>query len=107
MELLKFRCKNRTFNIAEEIATKYVELSVFLLNDSNGSRAEIMACKHQRDAQRINTEILHEWLTGRGRQPVTWETLVEVLQDIELCTLASDIVATKCLSRCKETETLC
>ena len=91
MELLKFRCKNRTFNIAEEIATKYVELSVFLLNDSNGSRAEIMACKHQRDAQRINTEILQEWLTGRGKQPVNWTTLVEVLRDVELSTLAGDI----------------
>jgi len=107
MELLKFQSKNRTFNIAEEIATKYVELSVFLLNDSNGLRAEIMACKHQCDAQRINTEILQEWLTGRGKRPVTWATLVEVLRDIKLCTLASDIMATKCPSRCKVIETLC
>ena len=48
------------------------------------------------DADKTNTEILQAWLTGRGRQPVTWATLVEVLRDIELSSLAGDIVAIKC-----------
>ena len=47
-------------------------------------------------AEEVNTEILQEWLTGRGKQPVTWATLVEVLHDIELATLASDIETVKC-----------
>ena len=55
-----------------------------------------MAHKHSNDAERINTEILKEWLTGRGKQPVTWATLVEVLHDIELSTLAGEIEAVKC-----------
>ena len=55
-----------------------------------------MACKHHCDAQRINIEILQEWLIGRGKLPVTWATLVEVLRDIELSTLAGDIATTKC-----------
>ena len=58
-----------------------------------------MAHKHLNDAEEINTEILQEWLTGRGKQPVTWATLVEVLREIELTTLASDIEVVKCPGR--------
>ena len=86
-------------NIPVEIATKYVQFGTFLLVDRTGSRLKIMAHKHLNDAERINTEILQEWLTGRGMQPVTWATLVEVLRDIELSTLAGEIEAVKYPSR--------
>ena len=85
-------------SIPVEIATKYVRFSTFLLHDRNGSRAKIMARKHSNDAEQINIEILQEWLTGRGKQPVTWATLVGVLRDIELSTLAGDISTSKCPS---------
>ena len=55
-----------------------------------------MARKHHYDAEQINIEILQEWLTGRGKQPVTWATLVEVLRDIELFALACEIEAVRC-----------
>ena len=55
-----------------------------------------MAHKHHYDAERINTEILQEWLTGIGDQPVNWATLVKVLRDIELSALAGEIEAVKC-----------
>ena len=78
-----------------EVATKYGELGTFLLND-DGLRVRIMALKHLNDAEEINVEVLQKWVTGRGRQPVTWTTLVEVLRDIELSVLAGDIEAVKC-----------
>ena len=78
-----------------EIGTKYVQFGTFLLVDSTGSRIETMAHKHLNDAERINIEILKEWLTGRGKQPVTWATLIEVLRDIELSILADEIEAVK------------
>ena len=79
-----------------EIGTEYVKFGTFLLDDINGSRVKIMARKHHYNAEEINTEILQKWLTGSGKQPVTWATLVEVLQDIELSTLADQIKAVKC-----------
>ena len=98
-ELLKFTCPDgRVVSIPVEVATKYVQFGTFLLDDRNGSRVKIMAHKHLNDAERINTEILQEWLTGKGKQPVTWTTLVEVLCDIELSTLACDISTSKCPS---------
>ena len=67
---------------------------MFLLDDHNGTRVNNIECKHREDAERINTEILREWATGRGK-PVTWETLTDVLCDIELGALASEIKAIK------------
>ena len=96
-ELLKFTCVDgRVINIPVEIATEYVQFGAFLLDDRNGSRVKIMAHKHHHDAERINTEILQEWLTGRSKQPVTWPTLIKVLQETKLFTLASNIVDVKC-----------
>ena len=54
-----------------------------------------MEHKHRGDAEQINMEILEEWVNGRGKQPVSWVTLTEVLRDVELSELASDIEAVK------------
>ena len=85
-------------NIAEKISTKYNAFCLLLLNDSDGTRVRSMEHKHREDAKRINTEILREWATWRGRKPVTWETLTEVLHDIGLHTLASEIEEVKLVS---------
>jgi len=57
-----------------------------------------MAHKYLNNPVQINTEILQEWLTGRGKQPVTWATIVEALHSIKLSTLAGDISTSKCPS---------
>ena len=54
-----------------------------------------MEHKHRSDAERINEKILREWISGRGRKPVSWATLTEALRDVELSTLASEIEAVK------------
>ena len=48
------------------------------------------------DAEQINMEVLRQWITGRGKQPVTWKTLTAVLRDIDLSALAGEIEAVKC-----------
>ena len=73
------------------IGTKYVRFGTILLQDTTGSRIKNMARKYLNDPERINTEILQEWLIKRGKLPVTWATLVEVLHDIGLSTLADSI----------------
>ena len=83
-------------NISRDIATKYFEFGTFLLDDSIGSRVRNLEHQHQRNAEQINTEILRQWVNGSGKKPVTWATLVEVLRDIELSTLADNIETVKC-----------
>ena len=67
-----------------------------LLEDHNGARIRSIAHKHNNDADQINTEVLEQWITHKGKQPVTWKTLTQVLHDIELSTLAEEIEAVKC-----------
>ena len=73
-----------------------MEFGVLLLEDSTGSRVRAIEFQNHYDTQQINLLILQEWLWGRGKHPITWNTLVEVLRDIELPTLASEIEAVKC-----------
>ena len=79
-----------------EISTKCVQFGAVLLDDENGSKIKSLEYEHHCNTERINTAILQKWLTGSGKQPVSWATLVEVLRDIELSTLAGGIKAVKC-----------
>ena len=81
-QLLSFPCAERKVNIPVEIGTKYARFGTLLLEDANGTRVSNMEHQYQRDPERINTEIFREWLNGKGKQPVTWATLIEVLHDI-------------------------
>ena len=78
-------------NIPEQIGRKYTEFGVQLLKDRTGARVSNMVEKHRGDPQKINTEILQEWLQNEhGERPVSWRMLVEVLRDIKLSELARD-----------------
>ena len=95
IELVRFRGRDRRINIPQEISTKYSQFGILLLEDTNRARVRNMEHKYRGDAEQINMEILEEWVNGRGRQPVSWEILTEVLRDVELSQLASDIEAVK------------
>ena len=96
-ECIKFRGKDRTINIPQEIGTLYSQFGIFLLDDRNENITRNIEHEHRHDAERINREILRKWVTGRGKKPVSWKTLTEVLYDIELSALASEIEAVKLL----------
>ena len=90
----RFPGKQRTINIPQEIGTNYYQFGLDLLDDPNGTRVKNIEHNY-REIERINTEILQKWVTGRGKKPVTWGTLTEVLRGIELGTLASEIEEVK------------
>ena len=92
IECIRFQGEKRKINIPEEIGAKYRDFGLFLLDDPNGVRTRALAHKHN-DANEINREIIEEWVAGKGKHPVTWKTLTEVLRDIELNTLAEEIEA--------------
>ena len=51
----------------------------------------LFQCQYQHDAAKINYEILQQWIQGKGRQPVQWSTLIDVLKKIQLSVLAKKI----------------
>ena len=69
------------------------------MNDQKGTRITAIAQKHTNNAEQINIEVLQEWLQGKGKKPVTWNTLIEILKDTGLSELAKDISATCNLSQ--------
>ena len=90
-----FQGRERRINIPQEIGTKYHQFGIHLLNDCNGTRVQNIEHACLKESEPINTRIIQEWATGRGKRPVNWKTLTEVLHDIELSTLASEIEAVK------------
>ena len=96
IECVRFQGRERRINIPQEIGIKFHDFGLFLLEDDTGTRIPSIAYKHRDDAEQINTEVLRQWINGRGKHPVTWKTLIEVLHDIELSTLAREIEAVKC-----------
>ena len=90
-ELLSFKGKRKTFNLAIEVAAGYSNLGAFLLNDETGALVQSLENENNKNAEKINMAIFREWLQGKGAQPVSWSTLIDVLRTIGLCTLADDI----------------
>jgi hypothetical protein len=81
-------------NLADKIGVSYFKFGVLLLKD-DGDQVAAIEKEMGKKASDINLEILRLWLKGKGRQPVTWATLVTVLQDIGLEKLAKDIETVK------------
>ena len=96
IECVKFRGRARRINIPQEIGIKYYGFGLFLLNDDTGARIDSIAHKYENDVERINMEVLQQWIAGKGKHPVTWKTLTGILFDIELSVLAQEIEAVKC-----------
>ena len=94
LECTRLQGRERRINIPQEIGSNYYLFGLHLLDDPNGTRIHNLEHDY-REIERINTKILQEWATGRGRKPVTWKTLTEVLCDIGLFSLASDIEEVK------------
>lgn len=65
-------------------------LGILLLNDDTNAITPAIVKECHYKALDINLEILTQWIKGKGR-PVTWETLVEVLDSITLSELAREI----------------
>ena len=91
LQCTRFHGSQRTINIPQEVGSNYYYFGLHLLDDPNGTRVRNIEFEYRPNVERINTEILQEWATGRGKNPVTWKTLIMVLRDIELGALASEI----------------
>ena len=76
----------------EKIGTSYHDLGIRLLNDGDGTITADIEAQYKHDPPTRTTEaILQKWLQGTGRKPQTWDTLITVLREIELNTLAQEI----------------
>ena len=75
--------------MVQMVSAKWEELALALHFDREVIRAAERSQHFQVEA--ACRTILQKWLDGEGLQPVTWETLMEALVDIEHGTLAGDL----------------
>ena len=87
----RFPVKNEFLDIAAEVGTDYLLFGTLLLNDKNGNKIKNIEFNEHGNVLRINVEILQQWLQGKGRKPLTWQTLVKCLQETKLIALAQKV----------------
>ena len=74
----------------ERIGRDYKRFGIELLEDADGDKMDEIKENNSRAAD-MRMEIMRGWRRGKGKKPVTWRTLIEVLRKIELDELADDI----------------
>ena len=73
-----------------DIGTDYEKFGIKILEDDKGTKVDVIK-EDQGKASKSKREIAKQWLKGKGKQPVTWGTLVQVLESIGLKELATEI----------------
>ena len=93
--MIAFPGKHGKVNIIREIGTDYYNFGVLLLNDRSGARVNAITHMYSYNAERVGREVFQLWLQGSGRQPVSWQTLFNVLTEAGLTTVARIIEVAK------------
>ena len=82
----------KTVEIIKYIAADWHDrVGIHLNFDPTGRTLALIRARHPSDPEACCTDMMKEWLEGRGRQPVNWATLVRVLKDGEFSVLAEDV----------------
>ena len=88
--------------IIKTIAPNWNRFGIHLDFDETGRTLNCIAKEHPSNPIDCCTHMMREWLEGRGRQPATWATLIDLLKDAELNDLAQqleNIVAVRTLQQ--------
>ena len=87
-------------NIINKVSPRWSEFAVQLDFDNDGTTMQMIRERCYPDPEDCCKEMMREWLSGKGRQPVTWELLVEILKDCELEVLAKQVEEAVCTCAC-------
>ena len=80
-----------TINVFEKISTDYEDFGIMLLEDKGGDLVENISDSSRNKPTYVTKEIVRKWRKGTGMKPVTWATLIKVLEKLGLSELADDI----------------
>ena len=83
-------------DLAIEIGTDYEKFGTLLLEDEKGNEVKNIKVSEHGDPVDITVEILKQWLQGKGKgkEPVTWQTLVTCLRATRLNALVDNMKST-------------
>ena len=90
-QLICLKTKSGSIDVLERIGTHYWKLGLLLLDDTTGEVTQAIIEHQHEDATKINLQIFQKWVQGKGKLPVEWSTLIEVLKDAGLSELAIEM----------------
>ena len=86
-------------NLFQVIGPRYCSFATLLLGEEAG-KSKIEAIERRLGEKSADDDIasavFQEWLAGESGMPVSWDTLANVLQDINLKSLAVSVRKIKC-----------
>ena len=89
MLVMPTKANGTKVSIPTQIGSEYRTFGILLLQDDNGKFvSNIVHGEKENGVEGIVISIIMEWLQGRGRLPVSWRTLIEVLREMNLKVLA-------------------
>ena len=80
----------KRISLAVEIR-KHDDFSIQLLQDDKGNILGQIYEGFGPNPERILKEVLQRWLNGRGKPIKTWKTIIQVLKDVKMLTLAESL----------------
>ena len=89
--LMALPSRGATINIIQRIGVYYFKFGLCILEDSIGELVTSLESKHLHKPENITKAILQRWLEGKGKTPVSWTTLIDILRVIGLDELADQI----------------
>ena len=78
-------------SIIKQVAPHWTDFALGLDFDPTGTTIQTIEKKRLYDPEACCKEMMEMWLEGKGRQPATWELLVEILRDCDLNVLAKEV----------------
>lgn len=66
------------FEIPREVGTSFMQLGIFLLNDKTGNIVKNIQHDCHYKTEDTVIEILRQWIAGKGKLPVSWNTLIKM-----------------------------
>ena len=78
-----------TVRVIDEVAAKWEKLAMrlyFKSHDMDRIRRD-----HHQDSTAACQTMFSEWLNGKGRGPISWNTLIQALREAKMTLLASNL----------------
>ena len=87
LDLLQGKCK--MVRVIDRIAPMWKRVATRLHSESH----DIIRIHkdHYKDSREACLQVMMEWLSGKGRQPITWETLMKAFDEAELSEVNKDL----------------
>ena len=82
-------CSGKSLKLIQSIAAKWEQIARRLYFDHHVIDIITKDCPQQ--AELACQSVLTRWLNGEGRQPISWMTLITVLDEADLSSIAEDL----------------